>query len=150
MIYLGSDHGGFNLKEDLKKFLDAEKIAYKDLGPFTLHPKDDYPKFSAKVAKAVQRSPEKNLGILMCRSGQGVCVAANKFKGIRAAVAWNELLAKASRKDDAANVLCLPSDYISTEVAEDIVKAWLVTPFSGEERHKRRLKEIEGFEQWHK
>ncbi len=143
MIYLGSDHGGYALKEDLKKFLKKEKINFTDLGPSSLNPKDDYPRFSEKVARAVQKDLKNNKGILICRSGQGVCIAANKFAGIRAALSWNELLAKASRNDDNVNILCLPSDYISAEVAEDITKIWLITPFSGEDRHQRRLAEIE-------
>lgn len=145
MLYLGSDHGGYNLKEDLKKFLTAENIEFQDLGG-SGNPDDDYPEFSAKVAKAVQGDLQNNKGVLLCKSGQGVCIAANKFKGIRAGLAWNELVAKAGRNDDDINILCLPSDYISSEVATDILKTWLITPFSAEERRTRRLKEIEELE----
>src|SRR5437870_661700 len=142
MLYLGSDHGGYKLREELKQFLKKKKIAFSDLGPKKLVSNDDYPVYTKKVAKAVEKNLKKNLGILICRSGQGVCIDANKFKGIRAALAWNEKIAKHSRTDDNANVLCLASDYISTEVAEDIVAVWLKTPFSNAPRHLRRIKEI--------
>jgi RpiB/LacA/LacB family sugar-phosphate isomerase len=146
MLYIGSDHGGYDLKEDIKKFLDLHSLKYVDVGPKDLDPQDDYPKFSADLGREVAKDPESNRGILMCRSGQGVCIVANKIRGIRAATAWNEKVAEASVKDDNANVLCLPSDYISTEAAEGIVLAWLNTQFSGEERHRRRLAEIESLE----
>ncbi len=144
MIYIASDHGGFERKQELAQFLHANGFEFSDLGPMQLDPKDDYPKYSAKVAKAVQKNPNKYFGILLCRSGQGVCIVANKFKGVRAALAWNEQLAKAARNDDNANVLCLPSDYISAEAACETAKVFLQTAFSGEERHVRRLQEIEG------
>src|SRR6266481_7931343 len=125
MIYIGSDHGGYKLKEDLKRFMLRHKLPFEDLGPSKLDPFDDYPFFAKKVAEAVSKDPGKNRGILMCRSGHGVCIVANKFKGVRAALCWNDQLAVASRKDDDANVLCLPSDYISCEIAEEVLKTWL-------------------------
>jgi ribose 5-phosphate isomerase B len=142
MLYIGSDHGGYKLKEDLKKFLKSRKIAFTDLGAAKLVKDDDYPQYAAKVVKAVQKDLKKNLGILICRSGQGMCIAANKFKGIRAALAWNEQSAKHARRDDDANVLCLPSDYMSPEIAEHVVWSWLNTDFSFEPRHVRRIKEV--------
>jgi ribose 5-phosphate isomerase B len=146
MLYIGSDHGGYELKEDLKAFLDNKGVKYVDVGPKKLDPADDYPKFSAEVARKVAEKPEEHQGLLMCRSGQGVCIAANKIKGARAATAWNEKVAQASRQDDNANILCLPSDYISAETAESILGAWLNAKFTGEERHRRRLSEIESLE----
>lgn len=146
MIYIGSDHGGFKLKEDLKKFLKGKKIAFVDVGPAKLNPKDNYPQYASKVAKRVQKSPGIHKGILLCRSGQGVCIVANKFKRVRAALAWNEAVAKASRHDDDVNVLCLPSDYISTEAAEDVVKIWLKTEFASLDRFQRRIDEIKRIE----
>lgn len=145
MLYIGSDHGGYKLKEDLKKLLQKRKVKFADVGPLKLNDQDDYPPYAKKVAQAVQKDPDKNRGILLCRSGQGVCIAANKFKGVRAALCWNEAVAKHSRNDDDANVLCLASDFISTEMAEDIILTWLDTPFSFEQRHIRRLKEINNF-----
>ena len=146
MLYLGADHGGFELKEDLKKFLKRSKIVFTDLGPEKLVADDDFTLYTEKVCRAVQKELTVNLGILICRSGHGVTIAANKFKGIRAALCWNELVAKASRNDDHANVLCLPADYISSEHAEEIVGAWLKTSFSEEPRYLRRLKHILDFE----
>lgn len=146
MIYIGADHGGYKLKEQLKKFLSkqvgGQKYESKDLGANKFKDGDDYPDYASKVAKQVSNNPLSNLGILICRSGQGVCIVANKFKGVRAALVWNELEAKMSRNDDMSNVLCLPSDYIDTKMAEKIVKAWLETPFSPESRHIRRVKKI--------
>ena len=146
MLYIGSDHGGYNLKEDLKKFLEKERIHFIDVGPKRADPGDDYPEFGAKVAKEVSRDPQSNKGILLCRSGHGVSIVANKFKNVRAALCWNEKVAKASRNDDDSNILCLPSDYISPESAEDITKVWLDTPFSDEDRHQRRIREIKALE----
>ena len=146
MLYIGSDHGGFPLKEELKKAFTERGIVFTDLGPDTLSPYDDYPKFSAAVAGKVAENLAEHKGILLCRSGQGVCIAANKIKGIRAATAWNPETAEASRRDDDANILCLPSDYISTEEALAIVDAWLKTEFAHVERHARRIAEIEELE----
>lgn len=146
MLYIASDHGGFKLKADLAAELKRLKIPFKDLGPKKYSPKDDYPEFAAKVAKAVSKKPKTDQGILICRSGAGVCIVANKFKGVRAALCWNERVAKASRVDDDANVLCLPSDYISPETALHTTQAWLKTSFSDLPRHIRRIQEINKLE----
>ncbi len=142
MLYLGSDHGGFKLKEDLKKFLRKEKIAFVDVGARRLRPQDDYPNYAAKVARGVQKHFAGNQGILICRSGHGVCIVANKFKGIRAALAWNVAVAEHSRNDEDANVLCLPADYISAATAKKIVSAWLKTNFAFKRRYIRRIEEM--------
>lgn len=146
MLYLGSDHGGYALKEELKKFLDKQGVAFSDVGPNRIDPQDDYPEFGSKVAAEVSKDAQNNKGILMCRSGHGVSIVANKFKNVRAALCWNEQVARASRRDDDANVLCLPSDYISPEIAEEITKVFLNTPFSPEERFVRRIREIKALE----
>ncbi len=146
MIFIGSDHGGYKLKEDLKKYLKKLKHEFVDVGPEKFVKDDDYPLYSKKVTDGVRKDLEKNKGILICRSGHGVCIAANKAKGIRAALVWNEEVAKHSKRDDDANVLCLPSDFISTEAAEDAVRIWLKTPFTFEERHIKRLKQVKELE----
>ncbi len=146
MIYIGADHGGYKLKEHLKKFLIKENRDFKDLGALKIKKDDDYPDYAAKVAKQVSNNPVGNLGILICRSGQGVCIVANKFKGVRAALVWNTAEAKMSRNDDMTNVLCLPSDYISPHAAENILDAWLETEFSTDSRHMRRVKKISALE----
>lgn len=146
MIYLAADHGGYKLKEHLKKYLAKAKLEFVDLGPKKYQPQDDYPDYAVKVAKKVSGNQLSNVGILLCRSGQGVCITANKFPGIRAALVWNTLEAKASRNDDMSNVLCLPSDYVSPRQAEKIVETWLETPYSTEDRHMRRVKKISQIE----
>lgn len=142
MLYIGADHGGYKLKEDLKQYLGKQKIDFADLGAKKLIQGDDYPDYAKLVAGKVSKDPEKNVGILICRSGQGVCMVANKFKKVRASLVWNVKEAKMSRTDDMANVLCLPSDYISKSMAEKIVKTWLATKYSKEARHVRRVKKI--------
>lgn len=146
MIYIGADHGGYKLKEKLKRFLRSQKVEFQDLGAAKLVKNDDYPDYAAKVAKQISSNPLKHIGILICRSGQGVCITANKFRNVRAVVVWNTEEAKVSRNDDMSNVLCLPSDYISPGVAERIVETWLDTPYSVEPRHVRRIKKISDLE----
>ncbi len=146
MIYLGSDHGGFALKQELAGFLHSQNLAYEDMGALELTHGDDYFDYAAPVAQKVGEDPENNLGILICRSGQGVNIVANKFKGVRAAVVWNSKEAMASRTDDLVNVLSLPADYISSEEAKQIVKDWLGTPMGTEERHVRRVEKINDLE----
>jgi ribose 5-phosphate isomerase B len=142
MIFIAADHGGYKLKEHLKKFLASEKLEFKDVGASKLAKDDDYPDYAIKAAVEVSKNPISNLAILICRSGQGMCIAANKFSGVRAALVWNTAEAKASRNDDMTNVLCLPSDYISPHTAENIVDTWLETPYSTELRHMRRVKKL--------
>ncbi len=146
MIYIGSDHGGYKLKEQLKKFFKKKKLEFVDVGAKKLTPNDDYPDYAKLVAKKVSQNPLRNVGILICRSGQGVCIVANKFSNVRAALVWNVKESKMSRIDDMTNVLCLPSDYISSKLAEQIVAVWLETPYSSEARHVRRIKKINALE----
>lgn len=143
MIYLGADHGGYLLKEEIKKLLRDLAYDHEDLGAERLDPADDYPDFAAKVAERVSQNPETHRGILFCRSGVGMAIVANKFKGVRSAQVFTEEMAKKSREDDNANVLSLAADYLEPDEAKKIVKIWLETSFSGGERHKRRLGKIE-------
>src|SRR6185312_12907335 len=115
-----------------------------DDGSKKLDPADDYPQFGARVAAALlaDGDPESR-GILICGSGQGICIAANRFKGIRASLCWSVEEAHASRNDDDCNVLCIPSRYISLREAEAIALAWLNTPFAGAARFKRRIRELD-------
>lgn len=146
MIYIGADHGGYKLKEQLKKFLAKKKLEFLDVGAKSLKAEDDYPDYAKLVAKKVSQNPMRNVGILICRSGQGVCIVANKFEHVRAALVWNTKEAEMSRTDDMSNILCLPSDYISVKEAEKIVEVWLTTPYSTDERHIRRVKKISAIE----
>lgn len=146
MIYLASDHGGFNLKEHIKNYLTGLGKNYLDLGPGTLDPADDYPDFAKMVAEKVSAAPDQDLGILFCRSGQGVNIVANKFPHVRATLVWNTKEAQTSRNDDFANILSIPADYISEQEAEDVVNVWLETGPSTDERHIRRIKKITDIE----
>ncbi|MBI2624417.1 RpiB/LacA/LacB family sugar-phosphate isomerase [Candidatus Parcubacteria bacterium] len=145
-IFLGADHRGFKLKESLKAHLAECGIEVEDLGNTVEDPNDDYVDFAANVAAKVSENPSENRGILICGSGHGVDMVANKFKGVKSALAFNEAVAKQSREHEDANVLALPSDWLSEEDAKKMVDAWLATPFSGEERHIRRLEKIAEFE----
>lgn len=142
MIYLAADHGGFNLKEELKKNFDEAGIKYEDLGALELTPGDDYPDFAIPAAKKVSEDPKNNKAILICRSGTGEAIVANKFPGVRASISWTVEHAEKAREHEDANALAVPADYISTEEAKEIVGTWLNTEFTNEERHKRRLGKI--------
>lgn len=141
MIYLGADHAGFHLKEELKKYLEELGYEYEDLGNKQLEPKDDYPDFALAVGGKVAETGGR--GILICATGFGMAIVANKVKGIRAAVCWDEFTALQSREHNDANILCLGGKVIDLETAKKIIRIWLETEFAGEERHVRRLKKIE-------
>lgn len=141
MIYLACDHGGFKLKEILKKEFDNVGLQYMDLGAYEYNENDDYPDFSIPASKKISENPSDR-AILMCRSGVGEVIVANKFRNVRAGLSWNSEHAKKSREDDNTNVLALPSDYITEQEAKDIVGIWLNTEFTQAERHVRRLKKV--------
>jgi ribose 5-phosphate isomerase B len=145
MLYIGADHGGFKLKEQIKKYLQTPKITFKDLGNFKFVPDDDYPEYSFKVAKAVAKD-KKSSGILICGTGFGVCIAANKVKGIRAVTVRNVQEAKSARIHNDANVLCLSGWELKPEMAKKIIKVWLKTSFSKVARHQRRINQIKKIE----
>jgi len=145
MIYIGADHAGFKLKEQIEKYLSAQKMKYIDLGNLKLDKNDDYPDFGFKVAQAVANDKYAK-GILICGSSFGVCIVANKVKGIRAVSISNVKDAKLSRQHNDANVLCLSGWDLKSEVAKKIIKVWLNTKFSNVARHKRRLNKIKKFE----
>ncbi len=119
---------------------------WEDSGAKELIPDDDYPDYALAVAKKVAENPEENRGILICSSGVGVDIVANKMKGIRSALCFDVKQAKASRNNDNTNVLSLPADYISEDLAKEIVKTWLGAPFSGLEHHARRIEKIKKIE----
>ena len=142
-LFLGSDHAGFKLKEEIKKFLDKQKTEYEDLGVFSDEP-SDYPDIAYKLAEKVAKTNSK--GILMCGTGIGESIVANKVKGVRAANCFNEYTAQKSREHNDSNVLCLGARVLSADDSKKIIRAWLETEFSSEERHKRRLSKILGIE----
>ncbi|MCR4311812.1 MAG: RpiB/LacA/LacB family sugar-phosphate isomerase [Candidatus Uhrbacteria bacterium] len=145
LVYLGADHAGFALKGSVKDHLETQNISTEDLGAFELDPSDDYPAVAATVAKAVLANP-RSLGILFCGNAEGIAIAANKFDGIRAGIGYSVEAAKTMRNDDNANVLCVPGRLRTVDEPFAIVDAFLATPFSGEERHVRRLKELSQLE----
>lgn len=149
MIFIGADHRGFELKQRLYKRLMDEGYKVTDLGNDHLDPSDDYVDFAHKVADAVANDLEVNRGILLCGSGVGVDIVANKVPGVRSALVFDITRAKQSREHDDANVIALPADTLDEEDTWEIVKVFLETPFSGEERHIRRLNKLEEVEEEH-
>ena len=142
MIYIASDHGGFKLKEKIEEHLHSKGLQVQDLGPDRLDPTDDFPDFAVPVAKKVAEN-QGSLGVLLCRNGVGVEVAANKINGVRAALSWDPRHAASSRHDDNSNVLALPADYLDEKKAVEVLDAWLSTPYSKEARFERRIKKKE-------
>ena len=146
VIYLGADHRGFNLKESIKSWLKNQGYEVVDFGANVLNPEDDYTDFAIKVGETIQKDYENGRGILICGSGAGVCITANKFKRVKAGVGFNPDQVFEMRNDDNINVLCLASDFIDEEQAKKIVKVFLITPFDHKENHLRRLQKIEELE----
>jgi len=145
MIYLGADHHGFFLKEKVAQWLFEWGYSFKDMGASILDKGDDYTKYASEVASLVGK--EKNArGILICGSGVGVEVVANKFDGVRASIGKSPEQVRAGRNDDDMNILVLAADYTKEDEAKEMVKMFLETRFSGKSRYKRRLAEIEKIE----
>ncbi len=144
MIAIGSDHGGYELKEELKRYFDEKNIEYTDYGTYS-EERTDYPIYAKKVAEAILNK-EADKGILICRSGFGMTVAANKYRGIRAASVYNEQSAKFAKSDDDINVLTLGADYLTTNKAICIVRNWIAEEFKGG-KYEERLKMIEKIEE---
>lgn len=139
-VAIGSDHAGFKLKNELLVYLLEKGLELQDFGPDTAD-SVDYPDYAHKVAESVATG-ENDLGILICGSGNGVCITANKHKGIRAALAWEEEIAALARQHNNANVLCVPARFVSKAKAFKIVDAWLNATFEGG-RHQNRVSKIE-------
>jgi ribose 5-phosphate isomerase B len=143
-IYIGADHNGFDLKQDLITMLNKAGYQAVDEGDAQLNPDDDFPQFAAKTVQALQADADPDAkAILICGSGQGMCMAANRFRGIRASLVWDLPEARMSRNDDDSNVLCLPARVLKQNDAEAIVMAWLNTPFAGAPRFKRRIQQMD-------
>jgi len=146
MIHMGADHQGFELKKYLKGILVEAGYTVNDLGAAELVEDDDYPDVARAVAERVSVDFERSHGVLICGSGIGVCVVANKYPNVRAALVFSPDQAFDSRNDDDANVLCLSAEYTEPEVARQMLLTWLKTPFSGDERFRRRLQKISDVE----
>ncbi|MEO0084144.1 MAG: RpiB/LacA/LacB family sugar-phosphate isomerase [candidate division WOR-3 bacterium] len=146
MLYLGADHRGFKLKEFLKSRLKEWGVEFQDCGAFSYNADDDYNDFALAVAQKVAQNPEGNRGILICGSGIGVDIVANKVKGVKSALVWRKELAD-HRKYYGENVLALPADFLSNPEAEEIVKIWLNTmKLLQDEKYRRRRQKIEKLE----
>ena len=143
MIAIGSDHGGYKLKEEIKKYLEEKNIKYKDYGVMD-EEREDYPVIAKKVAKSIQNK-ECDSGILICRSGLGMSIVANKFKGIRCTPCHNEYTAKYSRLHNNSNVLAIGADDVTVNEAICILRMWRETEFEGG-RHQERLEIIKDIE----
>ena len=143
MIAIGSDHGGYKLKEEIKKYLEELGIEYKDFGCYS-EERTDYPIFVKNVVEAIQEK-ECDKGIILCTTGNGVSIAANKFKGIRCANCFNEEMAKLAKAHNDANIIAMPAGFVDEREAIRMIRIWLGTEFMGG-RHSERLQMIEEFE----
>ncbi len=139
---IAADHGGFELKAKLIPFLESKGFTVRDFGPTVYDAGDDYSVFGSAMAKAVSKG-EIQLGVLLCRSGAGMVITADRFHGVRAVVAFCKENAAASRAHNCSNVLVLPADYMDEAKMKELIEVWLSTPFSGDARHVRRLEILE-------
>lgn len=145
MLAIGSDHGGFELKEVITNYLDSKRIPYKDFGTCSLAAVD-YSDIGFDVAKAVA-SGEYDTGIIICGTGIGISIAANKVPGIRAALCTNSYMARMAKEHNNANILALGGRVLGSELALEIVKTFLETSFSGSARHQTRIDKIKKIEE---
>jgi ribose 5-phosphate isomerase B len=139
-VLIASDHAGWDLKEVVKSYLSKEGVPFRDLGPFNTQ-SVDYPLYARALAREISGGKARK-GILICGTGLGMSMAANRFPGVRAALCGDPFTARLSREHNDANVLCLGGRMIGTGMALEIVRVWLATPFEGG-RHQRRVEELE-------
>jgi ribose 5-phosphate isomerase B len=144
-IILGADHGGFLLKEQIKNWLQQQDYEVVDAGAYKLDPQDDYPLFAFEAAKKVSVD-EDAVGILFCRSGAGMTIAANKVKGVRAVEVFNSVSAEHAKQHNNANMIALSADWLKTDEIKKIIKKFLTTKFTAEDRHQRRIDQIKDIE----
>ena len=142
-IFIGADHRGFELKNKLVEYLQEKNIRIEDMGNYQLDPFDDYPDFAKKVTQAVLQNPEGSLGIVICGSGVGVCIAANKAPGILCGIGFEIEQTLHAREDDHINVLSLPSDFVSFEKAKQIIDTFISGVPKKGEKYLRRLRKLE-------
>lgn len=144
-IYLASDHAGFDLKKKVQAFLVTQNYIVEDCGDFTPSAGDDYPDFISKAAKKVSQN-KNSMGIVFGKSGAGEGIVANKFANVRAIIGFSKENVRLAREDNDANVLSLGSAFVSGDQAMELIKLFLETPFSNEDRHKRRIEKIKRIE----
>ena len=146
MIYLGADHRGYDLKAKIANWLSVREYEFEDMGPFAYDHDDDFTESTFLVAEQVSKNPDKNRGIVLCGSGVGVSIAANKLPNVRAGLGFAEDQVHAARKDDNINILAIASDNTDELHALKFVEKFLETPFVESERYLRRIEKISRFE----
>jgi ribose 5-phosphate isomerase B len=148
MIYLATDHRGFELKEKIKRWLTEWGHEHKDMGAFEYNKDDDYPDFISKAAEKVSEDPDNSKAIVLGSTGEGEAIDANKFKNVRAVVFYGGLdeIVKLTKEHNDSNILSLGASFIDDFSARAMIKLWLDTKFTGEERHKRRIEKIKEIE----
>ncbi|MCA9324070.1 RpiB/LacA/LacB family sugar-phosphate isomerase [Candidatus Saccharibacteria bacterium] len=143
-IFLGADHNGYHLKEKIEKYLQARGYDVVDEGDERLDPDDDFTIFAGRVVSAMKAEGQHARGILVCGSGQGMAIAANRHKGIRAGLGWSVEAVRDTRNDEDSNVLALPAEILKTDKAwQTVIDTWLETPFAGASRYKRRNRQLD-------
>lgn len=145
-VYVGADHNGFRLRNSVIDYLKRAGYDVVDEGDERLDPEDDFPVFAHKTVTDILTSDDDDpRGILICGSGQGMCMAANRFKGIRAALVYDRESALSSRNDDNSNIACLPANLLEKDQTNILIETWLSTKFAAAPRFIRRLNEIDNF-----
>ncbi len=144
-VYLGADHGGFELKEKIKQWLSLKGLEIEDLGADKLESEDDYVDYALKVAQAVSTTSAR--GLLFCRNGFGMMIAANRWLGVRCGLAFDPKAVGRGRSDDDINCLSLPADYLNLDQAKTMIEVFLETPFSDQEKYIRRIEKLEAIEE---
>ncbi len=147
-ILVASDHAGFELKNKVKDFLKTEGFDVEDMGAATFVEDDDYPKYMVPTAMRIINDPENTKAIIFGKSGQGEAMVSNRFPGVRAAVYYSHNLEiiRLSRQHNDANILSIGAGFITEEQAIEAVKTWIATPFSAEERHTRRIEQMDNIQ----
>ena len=142
-VYIGADHRGYELKNKLLEYLQEKNIRAEDMGNYEYSKEDDYVDYAAKVVQAVLQHPAESRGVVICGSGVGVCIAANRHKGIRCALGFNEKQIQHARQNDNVNVLALPSEYIDSEQAKDFLNIFLETQAIVANKYLRRERKLD-------
>ena len=144
-IYIGADHNGYYLKEKIADYLQKRGYDVIDEGDEKLNPEDDFTVFASRVVNAMKADEDESIGVLICGSGQGMAIAANRHKGVRAILGYSKRAALEGRNDEDANVLALPSEILDDDDKswKDILDSFLTTPFAGAARYKRRNRQLD-------
>ena len=142
-IFIASDHGGFEMKNKLIEYLQNKNIRIVDMGNYEFNPVDDYPDYVQKLAHTMLQKPEESFGVVICRSGVGASIAANRYKGIRCALGYNEKQVQHAREDDNVNVLALGADFTDFDTAIKLIESFLSAQPKTEEKYARRIKKLD-------